>query len=164
MRQDLNNCTYFNGQHFIPNQSIKFNDKVIGEIGAAPDSSPGQDSIIPGLIDLQIYGAGNRLFSADPSVESLEIIEKDLLSRGTTSFLICLATNTPEVFRSAINSVKQHRPDAKNCMGLHLEGPFLNPKKRGAHIESLIRRATLDEIKELLDFGDGVIKMMTIAP
>lgn len=49
-------------------------------------------------------------------------------------------------------------------MGLHLEGPFLNPKRLGAHVPAFVRKASLDEIKQLLDFGDGVIKMMTIAP
>ena len=61
-------------------------------------------------------------------------------------------------------SGKEYRSNAKNCLGLHLEGPFLNPKRLGAHIPEFVRKATLDEIKELIDFGDGVIKMMTIAP
>ena len=44
-------------------------------------------------------------------------------------------------------------------MGLHLEGPFINPEKRGAHVAAYIRKASLDEIKELLAFGDGTIKI-----
>ncbi|MFD2284799.1 N-acetylglucosamine-6-phosphate deacetylase [Pedobacter petrophilus] len=120
--------------------------------------------VIPGLIDLQIYGAGGRLFSAEPTVESLTIMEDDLLKKGTTGFLACMATNTPEVFNACIAAAKEYRTYARNLLGLHLEGPFLNPKRLGAHIPAYVRKATLDEIKELLDHGDGVIKMMTIAP
>lgn len=120
--------------------------------------------VTPGFIDLQIYGAGGRLFSAEPTVESLTIMEDDLLKKGTTGFLACMATNTPEVFNNCIKAAKEHRTHAKNFLGLHLEGPFLNPKRLGAHVPKFVRKATLNEIKTLLDFGDGVIKMMTIAP
>jgi N-acetylglucosamine-6-phosphate deacetylase len=68
------------------------------------------------------------------------------------------------VFNECILAAKNHRAAAKNCLGLHLEGPFLNPKRLGAHVPEFVRKASLDEIKALLDFGDGVIKMMTIAP
>ena len=60
--------------------------------------------------------------------------------------------------------IKEYKKEARNCMGLHLEGPFINPEKRGAHVKEYIRKASLDEIKALLDFGDGTIKMMTLAP
>ncbi|MGO4879019.1 N-acetylglucosamine-6-phosphate deacetylase [Pedobacter psychrotolerans] len=120
--------------------------------------------VLPGLIDLQIYGAGGKLFSAEPTVESLKIIEDDLLKKGTTGFLACMATNSPEVFNACITSAKEYRSSARNLLGLHLEGPFLNPKRLGAHVPAFVRKASLEEIKALLDFGDGVIKMMTIAP
>lgn len=123
-----------------------------------------EEFVVPGLIDLQIYGAGGKLFSAEPTVESLKIIEDDLLKKGTTGFLACMATNSPEVFKACITAAKQYRSSARNLLGLHLEGPFLNPKRLGAHVPAFVRKATLDEIKALLDFGDGVIKMMTIAP
>ncbi len=163
MMQTFDNFSYFNESDIKQNQSISIdNDKIISI--SEPDSiGKSDDLIIPGFIDLQIYGAGGKLFSADPSVDALTHIEESLLRTGTTGFLACIATNTPEVFNSCIAVAKAHRKIAKNCLGLHLEGPFLNPKRRGAHVEQFIRKASLDEIKELLDFGDGVIKMMTIA-
>ena len=91
-------------------------------------------------------------------------MEDDLLKKGTTGFLACMATNSQEVFNECIKAAKAHRSTAKNCLGLHLEGPFLNPKRLGAHVPVFVRKASLDEIKKLIDFGDGVIKMMTIAP
>ena len=162
MSESLRNISYYQNDQLITNQEIVIRDLNIVDIKAATGS--GRNLVVPGFIDLQIYGAGGRLFSANPSVESLHIIEDDLLQKGTTGFLACIATNTPAVFNNCIQAAKEHRPYAKNCYGLHLEGPFLNPKRLGAHVPEYVRKASLDEIKALLDFGDGVIKMMTIAP
>ena len=164
MLKELLNCTYFDGESFIPNQNIEIEHKQLTKISDSQHTPTTSDIVVPGFIDLQIYGAAGKLFSADPNVESLTQIEDELLKKGTTGFLICLATNTPDVFKDCIIAAKEHRKNAKNCLGIHLEGPFLNPKRRGAHVEKFIRKAGLDEIKELLDFGDGLIKMMTIAP
>ncbi|MBP8067361.1 MAG: N-acetylglucosamine-6-phosphate deacetylase [Pedobacter sp.] len=164
MTQTFDIYNYFDGEALKPLKGLEIADGKFTSVVEATPGSERADFIIPGFIDLQIYGAGEKLFSADPSVESLTHIENELLKTGTTGFLICVATNTPDVFKACITAAKEHRKTAKNCLGLHLEGPFLNPKRRGAHVEKFIRKASLDEIKALVDFGDGVIKMMTIAP
>ena len=164
MISEFVNCTYFNGTQFLPNQDIKIDNEQIAALIHSESDTPNPYIVIPGFIDLQIYGAGGKLFSAEPTVESLTHIEEALLITGTTGFLACIATNSSDVFNACITAAKEHRNTAKNCLGLHLEGPFLNPKRKGAHVAQFIRKASLDEIKELLDFGDGVIKMMTIAP
>lgn len=161
---ELTNYTYFKENHAIVKQDITIENDKISVIKESASSNESEEFLVPGFIDLQIYGAAGKLFSVDPSVESLSIIEDDLLKNGTTGFLICAATNTPDVFNQCIAAVKAHRKEAKNCLGLHLEGPYLNVKRKGAHIEEFIRKADLDEVKALLDFGDGVIKMITIAP
>ncbi|MGJ1197044.1 N-acetylglucosamine-6-phosphate deacetylase [Sphingobacterium spiritivorum] len=116
-----------------------------------------------GLIDLQIYGAGDQLFSAELTSDSLTKIEDTLLKQGCTSYLLCLATNTIDVFKTAIAVVNKYVPQV--ALGLHLEGPFLNAKKRGAHPEELIIKATAEEITHLLnDDHKALVKMMTVAP
>lgn len=119
--------------------------------------------VSPGFIDLQIYGSGGDLFSAYPSAETLRQMDADLISKGTTGFLACVATNTPKVVHQSIIAAKAYRNEAKGFLGLHLEGPYLNVKRRGAHIEEYIRRASLDEVKRLIDHADGTVKMMTVA-
>ena len=119
-------------------------------------------NICPGLIDLQIYGTQQDLFSADLTSETLHNIENNLLKQGCTSFNLTLATNTIPVFKKAISVFKESKP--KVAIGLHLEGPFLNPLKRGAHPADLICEATIPLLKELIDGNQGVVKMMTIAP
>ncbi|MCX2475485.1 N-acetylglucosamine-6-phosphate deacetylase [Pedobacter sp. MC2016-05] len=157
------NAKFFDDGVLQERKSIKIDQGKIISIEASEEDSE-TEFLVPGLIDLQIYGAGGKLFSAEPTVEALRVMEDDLLKKGTTGFLACMATNTPEVFHACIATAKEYRSSARNLLGLHLEGPFLNPKRLGAHVPEFVRRATLDEIKELLDFGDGVIKMMTIAP
>lgn len=164
MPKVITNTSYFQDNEIKSNQDILIEGSTISIINSSENKETSQSLTIPGFIDLQIYGAAGRLFSADPTVESLTIMEDDLLKKGTTGFLACMATNSSEVFNACIKAAKEHRSAAKNCLGLHLEGPFLNPKRLGAHVPAFVRKASLDEIKELIDFGDGVIKMMTIAP
>lgn len=162
--QTFDDIDVFTNGQIYEHQSVEIQNGKIQRITDTINKDSKKALLLPGFIDLQIYGAAGRLFSAEPSLESIRIIEDQLLREGTTSFLICLATNTPEVFNQCISVIKEYRKDARNCLGLHLEGPFINPEKRGAHVKEYIRKASLDEIKQLLDFGEGTIKMMTLAP
>ncbi len=162
--QTFDDYNYFDGTTIRNGQTITTDNGKITGIDETSTITEKGDLIVPGFIDLQIYGAGGKLFSAEPSLESIAFIEDELLRQGTTGFLICLATNTPQVFNECIEVIKSYKKDSRNCLGLHLEGPFINADKRGAHVKKYIRKASLDEVKDLLDFGDGCIKMMTIAP
>lgn len=122
-----------------------------------------QDGVIaPGLIDLQIYGGGGHLFSNEPTKPALKSMIESLVSNGTTGFLLTLATNSIDVFREAIRVVRQNPHPA--LLGLHFEGPYLNPIKRGAHIIEYIKRPEREEVESLLEEAGGVIKMVTLAP
>src|SRR5690606_12574260 len=94
--------------------------------------------LIPALIDLQLYGTEGSFFGGDPSVQNLEGMENDLIKEGLCGFLATVATNTDEIVLKAIEAAKRFRPKSKGAfLGLHLEGPFLNPLKKGAHPNSL---------------------------
>ena len=122
-------------------------------------------NVAPGLIDLQIYGSGGKLFAGKPEVEALERMENDLLAQGTTGFFACIGTNSDDIVEKGIKAAKAYRDVAKgNFLGLHLEGPFLNPIRRGAHPEKYIKKASLELVQRWIESADGVIKMMTIAP
>jgi N-acetylglucosamine-6-phosphate deacetylase len=121
--------------------------------------------VAPGLIDLQIYGTGGKLFAGTPVVEALEQMENDMLSQGTIGFFATIGTNTNEIVEQGIEAAKVYRDRCRgNFWGLHLEGPYLNPIKKGAHPEKFIKKGTLAEVQRWIEMADGVIKMMTIAP
>ena len=121
--------------------------------------------VAPGLIDLQVYGSGNQMFGSIPTVTALAGMENDFLSQGTTGFFATVATNTNDIVEKAIEAAKAFRKQCKgNFWGLHLEGPYLNPAKKGAHPANLIKKGTVAELEKWLSMADGVIKMMTIAP
>ncbi len=121
--------------------------------------------VVPGLIDLQLYGTEGFFFGGEPTVENLQGMEEHLLAHGVTGFLATIATNTDSIVLEAIAAAKAFRPQCKGAfMGLHLEGPFLNAKRKGAHPEHLIRKAVLEEVKNWIAWGGGEIKMITIAP
>ncbi|QJD95582.1 N-acetylglucosamine-6-phosphate deacetylase [Mucilaginibacter robiniae] len=121
--------------------------------------------LAPGLIDLQIYGSGKQLFGGHPSVAALQEMELDLLQKGCTGFLATVATNIDEVVVKAIEAAKAYRPQAiGSFLGLHMEGSYINPLRRGAHLEQHIKKATLKEITNWINLGEGKIKMITLAP
>ncbi|HEY0355836.1 MAG TPA: N-acetylglucosamine-6-phosphate deacetylase [Flavisolibacter sp.] len=121
--------------------------------------------VIPALIDVQVYGAAGKLFSLYPGKETLDLMNREFLKQGTVLFLPTIATNTREVFRNAIDAVRDYWQDGgKGVHGLHFEGPWLNAGKRGAHVKEWIHVPSVEEVKELMDYGKGVVKMVTIAP
>lgn len=119
----------------------------------------------PSFIDMQIYGGNGKMFSHDLSIESLEATYAYCLSGGATHFMVTMATNTIEKFVLGMEIVKSYwQRGHRGLLGLHLEGPYINPVKRGAHVEACIKKPSDGEIEMLLKAGEGVFKMMTLAP
>ncbi|HEV3413501.1 MAG TPA: N-acetylglucosamine-6-phosphate deacetylase [Puia sp.] len=121
--------------------------------------------LAPAFIDLQIYGGNGLLFSAELSTAALEATYEYCLEGGCTQFMITLATNSIDKFLRALEVAREYRNNGgKGLLGVHLEGPYINPAKRGAHLEKFIKTPTPDEIRTLLQKGKDIFRMMTIAP
>lgn len=121
--------------------------------------------IAPAFIDLQLYGAYGKLLAVYPEADSLHKINDYCLKGGAALCLPTVATNTYDVFHQCIDAVRKYwQEGGKGIAGLHLEGPWINPVKRGAHIQSLIHSPTAQQVKDLLTYGKDVIKMITLAP
>lgn len=168
----ITNAVIFTGEETLRDKALVIEDDYIHSI-ADLDQIPASSALInlsgqfiaPGLIDLQIYGAGRKMFGSTPSVEALAEMENVLLGQGCTGFLAAVATNTPAVVEQAIRAAKEYRKiSIGNFLGLHLEGPYLNPACKGAHPEQLIKKGSLDELRSWINQAEGEIKMMTIAP
>lgn len=121
--------------------------------------------IAPAFIDAQIYGAHGSLLAVEPTVETLEKTLAYCKQGGANHFQPTVATNTYDVFYKCIDAVKDYwKAGKRGVVGLHIEGPWISGAKRGAHIEELIHAPTLGQAKDLLEYGKGVIKMITVAP
>jgi N-acetylglucosamine-6-phosphate deacetylase len=119
-------------------------------------------NISPGFIDLQIAGAGGYLYSSYLTHDALEKISESIVSTGTTGFLIVLPTNSEEVYRKAAENVASFNHPA--LLGLHLEGPFINQLKRGAHAPGYILKPENHSPLVLPGLKSGTVKMLTLAP
>jgi N-acetylglucosamine-6-phosphate deacetylase len=121
--------------------------------------------LAPAFIDLQIYGGNGLLFSAELSTAALEATYEYCLEGGCTQFMITLATNSIDKFLRGFEVAREYRmAGGKGLLGMHLEGPYIHPVKRGAHLEKFIKTPTLEEIGLLLQKGKDIFRMMTLAP
>ncbi|MFK8256510.1 N-acetylglucosamine-6-phosphate deacetylase [Erwinia sp. AnSW2-5] len=123
--------------------------------------------IAPGFIDLQLNGCGGVQFNDDISaisVETLQIMQKANEKSGCTSFLPTLITSTDELMKRAVEVMRAWLAQNSNqALGLHLEGPWLNPLKKGTHNPDLIR-APDTALVDFLCANADVISKITLAP
>jgi N-acetylglucosamine-6-phosphate deacetylase len=121
--------------------------------------------IAPGYVDLQVNGGGGKYASLDPSENSVTQIMNAHLKNGTTSLLLTVTSTGINRLKEAIETVrtimqKQHPLLA----GAHLEGPFLNPDKKGAHYEPWLLSPTSELLQQIVEEGRDVVKVITISP
>lgn len=118
-----------------------------------------------GFIDIQINGGEKHYFSQYPTEETIQDINDSSLKYGTTHTLPCLISSSKETILKGIEAVRDYKIKHNNgVLGMHLEGPFLNPLKRGAHSLDQVRKPTNSELEEIIRHGKDVIKVITIAP
>lgn len=172
MQQAFIATKIFTGESWFTNHAVIVKGNIIEKIVPAsliPASLHTErfDNCIiaPAFIDLQIYGANGKLLAVYPEAASLYQLN-DYCKKGGAAFCLpTVATNTKEVVYRCIDAVRNYWSEGgEGVLGLHLEGPWINVAKRGAHIESLIHAPTIKEAEELLEYGKDVIKMITLAP
>ncbi len=172
MTTAYSNARVFNGSVFLDGMAVLVSDNKVQALVAENDIPASaaltdcqQKILAPAFIDIQIYGGNGRLFSNDLSAAAIQSTYEYCLSGGAAQFYITLATNSIELFLKGIDAVREYwRRGGKGMPGLHLEGPYINPLKKGAHLEKYIKKPTLEEVQMLLDYGSDVIKIMTLAP
>ncbi len=172
MIQAIINGPIFDGDSLRQDHAVLLEDKKILSVVESNQVPPEVTDIydlngvmlIPGFIDLQVNGGGGVLFNAAPTVDSLRAIGAAHRRFGTTGFLPTLITDSYAVMRQAVDAVKQAiSGGVPGVLGIHLEGPFLNPQRRGAHDES--KFCLLDEEGfEILTSLDCGKTLVTLAP
>lgn len=161
----------FNGDKRLPDHAIIVEDGIVEKV--LPIISLPRNTAItshghliaPAFIDLQIYGANKRLLTAYPEKQSLRDLYEHCLSGGTRFVMPCVATNSYENIFKCIDAIRNYWADGgEGVLGLHVEGPWINKKKKGAHIEEFIHSPTIEQAERLLEYGKDVIRIITLAP
>ncbi|WP_339294092.1 N-acetylglucosamine-6-phosphate deacetylase [Paenibacillus sp. FSL W7-1279] len=121
--------------------------------------------LIPGMIDVHIHGA-NGYDMMDGTEDSIQEVSRACAATGCTSFLATSVSSTIEDLLNMIRSVKSviGREQGARIAGIHLEGPYLNPKRKGMQNEKYLRHPNLEEMKCVFQEAGSLIKMVTIAP
>jgi N-acetylglucosamine-6-phosphate deacetylase len=156
----------FTGSSWISEVVIEIaNGKIIAIKKEGYDHKNAFPLVVPALIDLQIYGAGGKLLSEFPEASTIQLIYDYCVAGGAAYFQPTIASQSNEIIMAAIKAVKDYkRGGGKGCMGLHIEGPWINPIKKGAHNEAVIHSPTMEEVKAIIDYGADDIGMITVAP
>jgi N-acetylglucosamine-6-phosphate deacetylase len=158
----------FTGSGVLNDQLITCDKgKIISvENNTGENASHKCECISAGFMDIHINGGAQYYFSESPNTRSLKDIEDSCLEEGTLYTLPTLITSPTENIFKGIEAVREYKnkyPDT-GIIGLHLEGPFLHPAKRGAHMEKFLQKPTDELLKRIISEGEGIVKMMTIAP
>ncbi|MGA8942471.1 MAG: N-acetylglucosamine-6-phosphate deacetylase [Thermoactinomyces sp.] len=125
-------------------------------------------TVIPGMIDVHIHGvAGADVMDAVP--EALDKMSVFLPREGTTGFLATTITQSPDNIEKAVSNVADYMENIQTagkaeCLGIHLEGPFVSARKKGAQPLEFIMEPNISQFKQWQEAARGKIKLVTLAP
>jgi len=151
----------FTGTEWLEDQAISIENGLITAMETA-GGGEAKGFLSAGFIDLQVYGGGGMLFSNKQTPEAIQSTFDEHVKTGTTHFQITLNCSPKESIWRAIEASKNYQ--GPGLIGLHLEGPFFNPIRRGAHQEAFVQNPSLAFLNELIVQTEGLPTYMTIAP
>ena len=122
--------------------------------------------VVPGFIDKHIHGANNSDGMYN-TIEDSKNISKVIASEGVSSYLITTMTQSVEQIDAALlnakNFIEQYNYEGAKPLGIHLEGPFISKKYKGAQIESCIVPCDVETFKHYQNVSGNNIKQVTLA-
>jgi N-acetylglucosamine-6-phosphate deacetylase len=119
--------------------------------------------LAPGFIDWQINGGGGKLFNAEPTVETIAAIAAAHRRAGVTGFLPTVVTDAPHVLAEALSAARAARARVPGALGIHVEGPFIDARRKGVHPAEFIRPMRDEDVETLIAMHAGVM-VVTLAP
>jgi N-acetylglucosamine-6-phosphate deacetylase len=158
-------------QGWLESAAVGIEQGRIAWIGPASDAptartriEAGDDLIAPGFIDLQVNGGGGHLLNDAPTVEAIQGIASAHRRFGTTGLLPTLISDRAEILELALQSAREAiRRKVPGVLGLHLEGPYLAPDRRGVHRAEHFRPIDAHEMGLLVGHGLPAL-LLTLAP
>ena len=171
MRRALRADRIFDGWGIRHNHALILQGaQVVGVVDTVPEDVPltklGAGILVPGLVDLQVNGGGGVMIGPDTDTAQLARTCAAHCTLGATSILPTLITDTAEVTAQVIRAVIAARAaGTPGLVGLHLEGPHLDPVRAGAHDPRLIRPMTDPDLHRLEQAAHELPALLvTLAP
>jgi N-acetylglucosamine-6-phosphate deacetylase len=161
----------FDGRGWRPESAVLIRDGRIAGLGAWGEVPadwpqtrlPTGAVLAPGFIDLQVNGGGGVLLNDQPTADGMRAIARAHRRFGTTGCLPTLITDTREQMRIAIAAARTVS-GGDGIIGLHLEGPFISPKRPGIHRPDRIAQPGAGDLEELRELADAGRSLVTLAP
>jgi len=122
--------------------------------------------IVPGYIDIHVHGGGGSDVM-DGEYEAIKQVATTHSRFGTTAFLPTTMTMTKDKIIKSLKSIHEARlkgTGTAEILGIHLEGPYINPEKKGAQKEEDIKKVSVEEFLEFNQASGNLIRLVTIAP
>ena len=151
----LEQAIYINDHRLVDKAEYQDDGEVIDAEGLL---------VLPGLVDIHSHGAAGEDFS-DGNPEGLKKILQYEKRCGITSYCPTSMTFPKERLRQMFASIKgAQTEDGATVVGINMEGPFLDPAKKGAHVEKWIAAPDVAFVRELNQDADGLVRLVTLAP
>ncbi|HAU79928.1 MAG: N-acetylglucosamine-6-phosphate deacetylase [Stenotrophomonas sp.] len=173
MKTVLRNARILAGDEFRDDLAVVIEDGRITALvsDAAPQLGSADEQVdlgggwlLPGFIDAQVNGGGGVLFNNTPDVESLRTLAAAHRRFGTTGLLPTLISDDVQVMRRAIDATRAAiAQGVPGVLGIHLEGPYIAPARKGTHDANKFRVPDADEIAMAASLDNGVT-LLTLAP
>jgi N-acetylglucosamine-6-phosphate deacetylase len=142
-------------------QIIPFENTSAAPVMYQPDAI-----VAPGYVDLHVHGARGRDLM-DGTLESLQTVASTLAAHGTTSFLATTLSAPDSDTEIAVRGFANHSHeilDGARPIGIHMEGPYLNPVRKGTHNADYLRPADPMAFRRFVELSNHSVRKMTVAP
>ncbi len=170
----ITNGTIITPFKILKDQALLIKDEKIISIKNKYENIPGNMQIInangnyiaPGFIDLHVHGGGGADFM-DASYDAIKRIADTHCRYGTTSFLATTMTMGKNKILDSLKAVKEAykiKTGSAQVLGIHLEGPYINEKMKGAQNKAYIKSPSIEEFKEYIKASGKLIKIVSLAP
>jgi len=171
MLEKIIHANIYTPDEFLPDHSITIENGTIRDIYPTTPSEKETTTafdaknqvVTPGLIDIHIHGCKGA-DTMDGTLNALNTMSVFLATHGVTGFLATTASDSQENIENALENIAQHQMHLQGAhlLGVHIEGPYLNPAFKGAQNPAFLRLPARSEYEAWL--ATGTVKLITIAP
>jgi N-acetylglucosamine-6-phosphate deacetylase len=166
----LTGARIFDGSHMLDGRAVVSEDgRILGiphvqDLGTGIERREVSGLLAPGFIDVQVNGGGGVLYNDVRSVDGIRTIATAHRAYGTTGLLPTFITDTRETMAEAVEAMRGAlEARVPGILGIHLEGPFISPERKGVHNPAFMRPMEEEDIAILTSLKGGRT-LVTLAP